>query len=81
VVTSLANEDFDRLVMGPLFVGLSAAHPDLTRDELDSWPMTEFDRQLAWLTVRRQSGLFVIREASADDVETDEEPGEATGAT
>ncbi|HEY2178097.1 MAG TPA: hypothetical protein VGH15_05895 [Caulobacteraceae bacterium] len=72
----LTNEDFDRLVMGPILAALQAAHPDLKREEFEAWPSAEAERQMAWLTVRRQSGLFLFGgEAGAGD-----EPGEGEGA-
>jgi hypothetical protein len=73
VFLGLSNDDFDRLVMAPIYLALSGAHPDLSRDEFDAWRLTETERQLAWLTVRRQSGLFIFR-----DVETPS--GEDVGA-
>jgi hypothetical protein len=73
VFLALDNDDFDRLVMRPVHLGLTALHPTLGRDEFYGWPLTEAERQLAWLTVRRQSGIFAFR---------DEEPapGELLGA-
>jgi hypothetical protein len=73
VFDDLDNDDFDRLVMGVLHAGLVAAHPTLTRADFDAWPMTEAERRMAWLTVRRQSGLFVARRGG-------DEPGEGGGA-
>lgn len=73
-LNALDNDDFDRLVMGPIFVALRSLHPSLSRDEFDSWRTTETERQTAWLTVRRQSGLFVFSAGA------DEEPGEEAGA-
>ena len=78
VFQGLSNEDFDRLVMGTLHAGLQAGHPGLSRAEFESWAIEEADRQVAWLTVRRQSGLFV---QSAERLPDGAEPGEADGAT
>ena len=75
VFQGLSNDDFDRLVMGPIHAGLTALHPALTREELESWPISEGDRQLAWMTVRRQSDMFVSRGGGEDG-----NPGEAGGA-
>lgn len=61
VFRDLSNDDFERLVMAPIHVGLCAASPALTRDEFFGWRTTEIERQLAWLTVRRQSGLFIFQ--------------------
>jgi hypothetical protein len=60
VFHGLSNDDFDRLVMRPIHAGLAAGHPELSLDEFYSWPIGEADRQLVWLAVRRQSGLFVF---------------------
>lgn len=73
-IGELSNEDFERLVMGPLLAGLQAAHPSFTRDELWGMRLTETERQVAWIVVRRQSGLFA---AKADEETV---PGEAGGA-
>ncbi len=70
----LSDEDCERLVMEPLLAALQAQHPGLTRAAFFGWHTSELERQLAWLTVRRQSGLFVIY-AGADAA------GEADGAT
>jgi len=75
VFQELSNDDFDRLVMGPIHAGLAAANPSLTRAEFESWPISEIDRQLAWLVVRTQSGLFLVREDGPDS-----QPGEIRGA-
>jgi hypothetical protein len=81
VFGDLSNDDFDRLVMGPIHAGLAAAHPTLTRDELEGWPLTDSERQMAWLTVRRQSGLFVFVSVPEDEGEPeDAASGEETGA-
>jgi len=60
VLNGLSNGDFGRLVIIPLHSAVSALHPSVTRDEFAEWPITEGERQLAWLTARRQSGLFVM---------------------
>lgn len=73
VFEDLSNEDFDRLVMGPIHAALCAAHPSLSKEELFSWRLTESERQMAWLTVRRQSLLFSSRAEGP-------EPGEGDGA-
>lgn len=70
----LSNEDFERLVMGPLHAALCAAHPQLTRDEFDGWRITEAERLAAWLVVRRQSGLFVF---GGEQAPSGEGPGAA----
>ena len=76
VLQGLSNEDFDRLVMGPIHAGLVAGHPSLTREELDGWVIDEPDRQWAWLVVRGQAGLFVKQDDAAVQ-EKEEAPGEA----
>jgi hypothetical protein len=82
VFHDLSNDDFERLVMGPVLAGLQAAHPSLTPDEFYGWTIAEADRQLAWMTVRRQSGLFIFRGEASDDAQdqADADPGEAAGA-
>lgn len=75
VFAELSDEDYDRLIMAPLHAGLTALHPELKRAEFDAWRSTEFERQMAWFTLRRQSGLFVFRgEPTPED-----DPGEGQG--
>jgi hypothetical protein len=74
VFNDLSNDDFDRLIIGPIVAGLQSLHPSITRDEFEAWTVSEADRQMAWLIVRRQSGLFVFRDAPPSDDE-----GEAQG--
>jgi len=74
VFNGLSNEDYDRLVVGPMLAALQALHRGLTRDEFEAWELTEFERQLAWLAVRGQSGLFVTGKGDPD-------PGEASGTS
>jgi hypothetical protein len=73
VFKDLSNEDYDRLVMAPIHAGLAVAHPELARAEFEAWSVSEADRQMAWLVVRRQSGLFFFGDAGPS-------PGEAEGA-
>jgi hypothetical protein len=73
VFRGLKNEDYGRLVVGPIYAALTALHPSLSRKEFNSWPMLEGERQLAWLTVRTQSGMFTLRDKG-------NAPGEETGA-
>jgi hypothetical protein len=86
VFEGLGDAEYDRLVMGVLLTALRAAHPGLTREEFEGWRTTEAERQLAWLTVRRQSGLFVFHDTGAaptdDDADDagDDASGEAAGA-
>jgi hypothetical protein len=80
LLEGLSNEDYDRLVMGPLFAGLVASHPTLTRAEVESWASTESERLFAWLLVRRQSGLFLSSAAPEPQVEAPADPGEGDGA-
>ena len=75
VFNSLPNEDYDRLVMGPIFIALHALHPKLTRDEFESWHSSEAERQFAWLMVRTQTGMFLAAAPEDDDA------GEAAGDT
>lgn len=74
VFDGLSDEDCDRLVVTVIHAGLNAAHPSITRSEFEGWRLTERDRQMAWLVVRRQSGLFVFQGDEAPS------PGEADGA-
>ncbi len=77
VFRDLADADFDRLVMTPIYVALTARHPALTREEFDAWPTTEIERQYAILAVRRYSGLFVFADPASDPEEA--APGEDDG--
>jgi hypothetical protein len=72
LLDDLPNEDFDRLVMGPLLAAVQSLHPTVTRADFEAWPTTELERQFAWLKVRQHSGLFVFSKEAA--------PGEADGA-
>ncbi|MGC1300932.1 MAG: hypothetical protein WA840_01035 [Caulobacteraceae bacterium] len=74
LLDGLSNEEYDRLVMGPVLAALQAAHPTLTKGEFAVLRSTEAERQMAWLTARRQSGLFVFAGGEQPA------PGEASGA-
>lgn len=81
VFDGLSNDDYERLVMAPIHAGLASAHPKLTRAAFDGWRMSDYERQIAWLTVRKQSGLFVFLDSEPGDSEPgDDSPGEADGA-
>lgn len=78
VLDALPDEDYDRLVMGPVLAGLQAAHPAMTRAEFEDLRSTEAERQRAWLTVRLQSGLFMV--VDAEGPAENPASGEAVGA-
>ena len=61
---SLSDADYDRLLLKPVYIGLTRGTPDLKPDEFDDLPIAESELINAWFTVRRQSGLFVIAENS-----------------
>ena len=80
VFDGLSNDDFDRLVVGPVHAGVAAGSPEVTRAALEALPVEEFEWQLAWLTVRRQSGMFALRGAASAPAEGDDPSGEGQGA-
>jgi hypothetical protein len=55
-----------------VFHGLTRAHPELTRDAFEAMAATDGEIFLAFLVVRRQSGIYVIRAAPGAQA-----PGEA----
>lgn len=71
---SLSNEDYERLLLKPVYFGLTRAHPTLTWEEFLDVNITDADAVAAWFVVRRQSGLFVFDEAEESG------QGEATAA-
>jgi hypothetical protein len=70
VLANLDRDDFDRLVIMPVYWGLTKAAPELAEDEFLDMDADEGALIDAWFVVRRQSGLFIKR--------GDAEPGEAT---
>ena len=59
---SLSNADYERLLMRPVYYGLTRAHPGMNWEEFLDMPMTEMQAVAAWFVVRRQSGLFVFED-------------------
>jgi hypothetical protein len=74
---SLSDDQYDRLLLKPVYIGLTRGAPDLKPDEFDDLPISETELITAWFTVRRQSGLFVTVEKSGAGAS---EPGEAQAA-
>jgi hypothetical protein len=74
---SLSDDQYDRLLLKPVYIGLTRGTPDLKPEEFDDLPISETELITAWFTVRRQSGLFVTVEKSGAGAS---EPGEAQAA-
>lgn len=69
VFIGLKDEDYDRLLLEPVFWALTRAHPELKKEDFLDLPWTDSELIGAWFVVRKQSGLFVFG--------GDEKPGEA----
>jgi hypothetical protein len=72
-VMKLSNEQYAQMTE-VVYQGLTRAHPKLGRDEFLDMSCTDMEIFLAFLVVRRQSGLFV---AKPSDAEERSQPGEA----
>jgi len=57
-----------------VYHGLTRAHPALSRDEFEAMAATDGEIFLAFLVVRRQSGIYVVRPADTPGARA---PGEA----
>ena len=81
--------EFDRLIVDPVYYGLTRAHPQMTMDQFLDLEATVLELWVAVLVVQKQSGLFVARPASAAPItdETEDAPlgevsaGETTSNT
>lgn len=82
VFNGLSDDDYERLVVGVLHTALTGGNPQLTRADFDGWCATETERQIAWLVVRRQSGLFLSAGSAGEQAPDDEDDdlGEVRGA-
>lgn len=74
----LSDEDYDRLVLKPIYWALTRAHPALTEEEFLDFKSTDGERVTAWYIVRTQSGLFVFAQPEGEDGAT--QAGEAQAA-
>jgi hypothetical protein len=57
-----------------VYHGLTRAHPELTREAFEAMAATDGEIFLAFLIVRRQSGIYVVRPADTPGANA---PGEA----
>lgn len=58
-ILTLSRDDYDRLILHVVWIGLTRSLPDLTYDEFLDIPATDGEVFAAWLVVRDQSGIFV----------------------
>lgn len=65
-VMKLSSEQYT-LMTDVVYQGLTRAHPELDRDVFLDMPCTDMEMFLAFLVVRRQSGLFVARPPDAQE--------------
>lgn len=59
VFAELPEEDWDRLIVVPIYYGLTRAHPTLKLEEFLDWPATDEELVNAWFVLRDQSGVFL----------------------
>lgn len=64
-VMRLSSEHYAQMTE-VVYQGLTRAHPKLDRDTFLDMPCTDMEMFLAFLVVRRQSGLFVARPPDAE---------------
>lgn len=74
--TTMAKDEFNRLVIEPVFWGLTRAHPKLTMDEFLDMPISDMELIAALGVVQKQSGLFI----PAQKMEGNAPQGEAKAA-
>ena len=78
---TLDRNDFERLVVEPVYWGLTKAHPTLKLEEFLDWSVDEQELVSAVFVVQQQSGLFVPGQKSeAAPVADGEASGEAKAA-
>ncbi len=58
-ILTLSRDDYDRLILQVVWIGLTKKLPDMTYDEFLDIPATDGEIFAAWLAVRDQSGVFV----------------------
>lgn len=54
----LSDEDYGRLILDPIYLALTRAHPDMKREEFLDMAAKDMELMLAWFRVRDASGLF-----------------------
>lgn len=59
-LTNLSNDDYESLMLKVVWRALTRAS-DITYEDFTDLPFTEGELSDAWVTVRDQSGLFVIK--------------------
>lgn len=62
--SSLSDEEYDRLLLGPVYWGMTRAHPELQKDQFLDMRWEDTELISAWFVIRKQSGLFVFEEKS-----------------
>jgi len=72
-VLRLSSEQYEAMCE-VVYQGLTRAHPELARDEFLDMTCTDAEILLAFLVVRRQSGVFVAKPRDGSEAST---PGEA----
>ncbi len=58
-ILTLSRDDYDRLILQVVWIGLTRNLPDMTYDEFLNLPATDGEVFAAWLVVRDQSGIFL----------------------
>jgi len=67
-VMKLSEAQFDAMC-NVVYHGLTRAHPGLDRDEFEAMTTTDGEMFLAFLVVRRQSGIYVMRPADTPEAQ------------
>lgn len=58
VFVKLTNDEFESLILKPVFQGLTVLHKDMTFDEFLEIQATEGELTAAWFAIRDHCGLF-----------------------
>lgn len=79
-VLKLTNEQYGWM-QDVVFYGLTRAHPDLDRNEFLDMEVNDMDLYVAFLVVRRQSGIYTLTTAPAKDAPAGEAPADGQTQT
>lgn len=71
--TVLSDEQYEKLLLAPVWRALTRAHPDMPFDELLDMDLDDSELVAAWFVVRQQSGLFIeVKEGGGADASAGE---------
>lgn len=58
----LPEADFERLILSPVYHGLTRGNPELSLDQFLDLPVIDGELIQAWFAIRKASGIFVTSE-------------------